>query len=157
VAAAGFTHSQLAIKLIVEGCLAHVAGSVQGKMPIAPVQLTELERADIGLRQGGRTVFYPLPPTGVFFDMDGSTANVWFNQADADRALDPFEAAMKRAYPRVKQLKDEVHPNDKNLRVRTYEVDFGNSRLAQVIAQYPARGAPPVKFQVAVVAHQRKQ
>ncbi|MGE0741669.1 MAG: hypothetical protein AB7O98_10025 [Hyphomonadaceae bacterium] len=154
---AGFSHSQIATMLIVEGALAHAAGSVRGKMPIEPVELSELERADIGLKQSGRTLFYPIPPTGVFVDFDGPTANVWFMQADADRALDDMEVAMKRAFPSVKQLKDEAHPNDKNLRVRSYEVDFGNSRLALVVSQYPARGAAPVKFQTHVTAQARRQ
>ena len=41
------THGELATKLIVEGCLAHIAGKVQGKMPIEPVILTELDRTDL--------------------------------------------------------------------------------------------------------------
>lgn len=153
----GFTHSQIATMLIVEGCLGAAAGAARGKMPIAGIELTELERADIGLKQGGRTVFYPIPPTGVFFDMDGATGNVWFMQADADRALEDMEAALKRAHPRAKQLKDEAHPTDRNLRMRTYEVDFGAGRLAMVVSEYPARGAPPVKFQTRVIAQVRKQ
>ncbi len=60
------THSQLAATLFVDGCLANVAGAVRGAAPIEPVVLTELERNDIGLKQGGHTLFYPLPPSGVF-------------------------------------------------------------------------------------------
>lgn len=154
MAAGGYTHSQLAAKLVVEGCLAHVAGNVRGAMPIAPIPLTELERADIGLKQGGQTMFYPAPPTGVFFDMSGAKAMVWFTEADSDRALAELETAMKRAYPKLKQLKDEAHPTDQRLRVRAYEVDFGNGRIALVNSEYPHRGA--ALFRTTVLAQARR-
>ena len=157
MAPAGLTHSQLATKLLVEGCLANIAGNVQGKMPMAPVALTEVERADAGLRQGGNTLFYPLPPTGVFFDMHGPTATVWFMQADCDRALEVFEQAAKQAFPSIKQLKDSASPTDPQARVRSYEVELGNSRLAVVDVDYPARGAPARRFLARVVAQVRKR
>jgi hypothetical protein len=154
---AGPTHSQLAIKLIVEGCLANVAGRVQGKMPMDPVPLTPLQRADIGLPQGGNTVFYPAPPTGVFLDLAGTVATVWYNQADADRAADALDSAVKRAFPKAKQTKDAEHPNDPELRWRVYEIDFGNSRLALMEVEYPARGKPPKKFLARILPQMRKQ
>lgn len=155
MAGPAMSYSQLATKLIVQGCMAHIAGAVQGKMPVAPVPLTELERVDIGLKQGGQTLFYPLPPTGVFFDLHGPIATVWYMEADSDRALGALEAEMKRAYPKTQQLKDEPHPTDSRMRVRSYQVDFGNSRLALVEAEYPAKGA--VRFTTRVVAQARRQ
>lgn len=154
--AAGLTHSQLATKLLVEGCLANIAGNVQGRMPVAPVALTHIERADIGLPEGGNTLFYPLATTGVFFDLEGPKATVWFTDADYDRALDLFEAAMKRAFPRTKQLKDVANPKEANVRFRAYEVDFGNSRLAVVEVDYAKRGAATKRFAVRVTAQARK-
>lgn len=153
MAPAGLTHARLATKLIVEGCLAAVAGNPQGQMPIAATLLTDLERSDIGLKQTGNTVFYPLPPTGVFFDMDGAVATVWFMQADSDKALGLLEAELKRAYPRAKQLKDGAHPVDQAMRMKSYEVDFGNSRVALVEIDYPARGS--LRFTTRVVAQKR--
>lgn len=154
MAGPGISHSQLAAKLIVDGCLAGIAGTVQGKMPVAGVQLTELERADIGLTQRGHTFFYPLSPTGVFCNLAGTTCTVWFMgaNADADHGLQALEAAMKRAYPKAKQAKDDVDPTDAALRTRRYEIDFGNSRLAVMDVWYPARNVAPKKFQAHISA-----
>jgi hypothetical protein len=155
MAASAMSHSQLATKLIVEGCLAHVAGDVQGKMPVVPIPLTMLERADIGLKQGGQTLFYPLPPTGVFLDLSGAAATVWFTSDASDQALGALETAMKRAYPSAKQLKDEPHPTDARLRARSYQVDLGNSRMALVQVEYPNKGG--VQFLTRVVGQVRRQ
>lgn len=156
MSAAGLTHSQLATKLVVEGSLANIAGNVQGKMPIEPIVLTELERSDIKLQQGGTTLFFPLPPTGVFFDMHGAQATVWFTDADYQRGLQTLEAAMKAAFPKTKQLKDEASPTEKDVRVRSFEVDFGNKRLALVSAEYGGARAESKRFIVRVVAQVRK-
>lgn len=155
MASSAMSHSQLATKLIVEGCLAHVAGDVQGKMPVIPIPLTMLERADIGLKQGGQTLFYPLPPTGVFLDLNGATATVWFTSDASDQALGALETAMKRVYPSAKQLKDEPHPTDARLRTRTYQVELGNSRMALVQIEYPNKGG--VQFLTRVVGQVRRQ
>lgn len=157
MAAAGLTHGQLATKLVVEGCLAHIAGNVQGRMPIEPIALTELERADIGLAQGGQTLFYPLPPTGVFIDLHGPKAAVWFNEADADNGLRLLETELKRAHSRTKQLRDDVDPKDAGSRIRTFEVDLGNSRMAHVEVIYPGRGGGKKSFITRVAAQARKK
>lgn len=154
-APAAMSHSQLATKLVVEGCLAHVAGDVQGKMPVIPIPLTMLERADIGLKQGGQTLFYPLSQTGVFLDLDGATATVWFTSDESDQALGALETAIKRAYPGAKQLKDEPHPTDARLRARSYQVELGNSRMALVQIEYPNKGG--VQFRARVVGQVRRQ
>lgn len=151
------TLSDLTAKLAVEGCIAHIAGQVQGKMPIAPVPLTELERADIKLKQGGNTLFYPLPPSGVFFDMDGAIASVWFTGPESGRGLAAFEAVLKRAHPRARQLKDSAHPRAATSRVRSWEVDLGGGRVALVEADYPAPNKQPEMFLVRVTALARKQ
>lgn len=155
-APAAMTHSQLATKLIVEGCLAYVAGNVQGKMPFTAVQLTELERADIGLKQGGQTFFYTVLPTGVFVDMNGAEATVWFQEADADRALPALDAALKRTYQRVRQLEDSAHPQFQDARLRTYEIDFGNSRVASLSVEYPRQGVRARRFFAQILAMARK-
>lgn len=158
MAAPGVTHSQLAAKLIVEGSLAGIAGTVQGQMPVAGIQLTELERAQAGMAQGGHTIFYPVPPTGVFFNLGGVTSTVWFMgpNADADRGLEALESLLKRTFPKAKQTKDDVDPTDAALRIRKYEIDFGNSRLAAMDVWYPARNVAPKKFQAHITALIRK-
>lgn len=153
MAAAGLTHSQLATKLV-EGCLAHIAGNAQAKVPIAPVPITDIERADVGLKQGGQTLLYPLGDTGVFVDLDGAVATVWYMKGDYESGLQTLEASLK-ANHRVKQLKDEGQGVPKH-RVRSYEVDLGGKRLAHVIAEYAERGAQKERFLVRVVAQVRK-
>ncbi len=156
MSAGGLSHGELATQLLVQGCLAHVAGAVQGKAPVAPVVLTELERADIGLAQGGHTLFYPAPPTGVFVDMNGSMATVWFMEADSSRAMELVDAALKRTSYKIKQTKDASHPNEPKMRFRTYEADLGSNRLALIEAEYPERGAPPKKFVGRIIAQTRR-
>jgi len=156
MAAAGLTHSQLATKLVVEGSLANIAGNVQGKLPIEPVILTDLERADIKLAQGGTTLFYPLPPTGVFFDMHGPRASIWFLDADYNKALESLDAAMKKAFPKTRQLKDGSSPTERDVRLRSYEVDFGNGRLALVELEYVSGGAAAKRFIARITAQARK-
>jgi hypothetical protein len=155
MAEAGYTHSQLAV-MLVDGALAHIAGNVQGKMPIAPLQATELERAQAGLPQRGQTMVYPLgDQTGVYIDLSGAVATVWFSDADYDRALGALDASLKQKY-RAKQLSDAAMPAPKQ-RQRSYEVDFGNSRLAHVVVDYAERGATPARFRVQIGAQVRRQ
>lgn len=155
MAAAGLTHSQLAAKLIVEGCLAHIAGNVQGRMPVEPIPLTELERADLGLAQGGHGFFYPLPPTGVFFDMHGAKATVLVPSGEAKGTVEAVEAAIKKAFPRVKQLSDVASEREPNVHTRSLEVDFENGRLAVVEIDYAKRG--PARFTARVIAQARRR
>ena len=152
---AGFTHSQIAAKVVVEGCLAHIAGNVQGVMPIKPIPLTDGDRFDRGLKVGGQAFMYPIGAGGVGVDLNGATATVWYGDGDFDRGLDALESVMKKAY-RVKQLKDEALPAPK-VRRRSYEVDCGNSRLALVTVDYAERTADDKRFIVRVIGQVRKQ
>ena len=153
---AGLTHSQVAVMLI-DGALAHIAGNVQGKMPMAPVLTTELERATAGLPQGGQTLFYPLSrETGVYMDLSGSVATIWYMNGDYDRALPAIDAVLKSNSRGAKQLKDEAAASPKE-RTRSYEVDLGGGRLAHVIVEYAERGAPRERFLVRVGAQMRKR
>ncbi len=52
---------------------------------------------------------------------------------------------MKRAYPNTcaaKQIKEETDPADKDRRKRSYQIDFGNSRLGLVEIHYLHAGHP---------------
>ncbi|MBS0385760.1 MAG: hypothetical protein JSS00_10485 [Proteobacteria bacterium] len=150
------SHSELAAKLVVDGCLAIAAGTVQGRLPIEGMAVTELERAELGLPQGGKTVFYPLRESGVFLDLSGAGASVFFADHDFDRALPALDSALKRAYPSAKQSKDSPHPRKKNHRFRTYEVDFGNGKLALIEVDAPEAAARRRKFVARVVPMMRK-
>lgn len=152
---ASMTHSQLAATLV-EGCLGHIAGNVRGKMPIEAVAVTGLERADVGLAQGGQTLFYPLTPdTGVYVDLAGSVATVWFLGGDFERGLTALDDLLKRSGAKVKQLSDEAGAAPKR-RVRSYQVELGGGRLAHVVAEYDERGATQQRFLVRVGAQVRK-
>jgi hypothetical protein len=153
MAAAGLTNSQVAAKLV-EGCLAHIAGNVQGKMPISPAPVTELERASVGLKQTGQTMFYPLGDSGVFIDLDGAIVTIWYVGGDYDRGLQALEGVLKAGH-KVKQLKDDAAGVPKQ-RIRSYEVELGGKRLAHVVADYAERGAQQERFRVRIVAQVRK-
>lgn len=149
---AGLTHSQVAVMLI-DGALAHIAGNVQGKMPMKPEPVADIDRASVGLRPGGQTLLYRVAKDGVFVDLTGSMATIWFVDADFDRALAATDALVKKY--RSKQVKDEALEVPKHRR-RVYEVDFGNGRLATVNVEYAERGADPQRFRVIVAAFARK-
>lgn len=149
---AGLTHSQVAV-MLTDGALAHIAGNVQGKMPMKPESVADIDRASVGLRPGGQTLLYRVAKDGVFVDLTGSLATIWFVDADFDRALAATDALVKKY--RSKQVKDEALEVPKHRR-RVYEVDFGNGRLATVNVEYAERGADPQRFRVIVAAFARK-
>jgi hypothetical protein len=149
---AQLTPSKLAAQLV-EGTLAHIAGRGQAHVSILPVQVTELERASVGLPTAGQTMMYPLGAVGVFVDLSGSVATVWFVGGDFDSGLDAFETMIKTQ--RAKRLKDESSPEPKQ-RVRSYEFDLGGGRLAHVIVEYAERGAARERFLVRVGAQVRR-
>jgi hypothetical protein len=153
--ASELSHSELAAK-IVEGCIMMVAGDIKGSLPMEGIPLSELERADLGLAQGGRTAFYPLKESGVFLDLNRSTCSVFFADYDFDRALPAVEAALKRAYPGAKQIKDGPHPSLKDYRFRAYEIDLGGGKLALVELDAPGANASKRKFVARVDAQARK-
>lgn len=153
MAAGSLTNSAVAMQLV-EGCLAHIAGRVQGKMPIVPVPVTELERASVSLEPGGQAMMYPVGTgSGVFIDLSGNVATVWYVGGDFDRGLDAFETMIKGH--RSKRLKDEAMAEAKQ-RVRAYEVELGSGRVAHVAVEYAERGAARERFLVRVSAQVRK-
>ncbi len=149
---AQLTPSKLAVQLV-EGSLAHIAGRTHALPSIVPVEVTELERSSVGLSGGGQTMMYPLGPVGVFIDLSGSVATIWFVGGDFDRGLDEFESMLKSQ--RAKRLKDEASPETRQ-RVRSYEVDLGGGRLAHVVVEYAERGAARERFVVRVGAQVRR-
>lgn len=149
---AQLTPSKLAVQLV-EGSLAHIAGRTQAQPQILPVAVTDIERASVGLSSGGQTMMYPLGKTGVFMDLSGSVATIWFVGGDFDRGLDEFEGMLKSQ--RAKRLKDEAAP-ERGQRVRSYEVDLGGGRLAHVAVEYAERGAARERFLVRVGAQVRR-
>lgn len=155
MAASSFSHSEVAAKLV-GGALAHIAGKVQERLSIAPVEVTNLERASVGLKPGGQTLFYPLTrETGVYIDMQGALATVWYTGGDFERGLTALEATLKNSGYPMKQLKDEAAAAPKE-RTKSYQVELGGGRVAHVVAEYAERGAHNQRFLVRVGAQVRK-
>ena len=151
------THAQVVTKVVTEGAIATIAGTVKGQLGIKPVVLTDAQRAEVGMPQSGKTLFYPVKGDmdGVFCEVDGSTTMLWFNGADCDKAIGMLDQALKRMYPTAKQVKDEPNKVDANFRARSYDVSLGDGRMAIVETHYPANKNAH-KFMVSVIAMHRK-
>lgn len=101
-------------------------------------------------------MFYPLSTeTGVYFDLAGSVATVWYVNGDYDRGLAALDDTLKASGFKVRQLKDDAAGAPKQ-RVRSYEVELGGGRVAHVVANYAERGGQPERFLVRVGAQIRK-
>jgi len=149
--------SEIAAKLIVEAAVGAIAGNVRGQLGIAPVVLSERQCAELGLPPGSNTMFYPADESGVFFDVDEARMTIWYSGPDASRGLAAVETALKRAYPQVKQARDELDTREPSLRVRSYDVRFDNGRLATIEIGYPPAGAREQKFVTQVIGMERKK
>ena len=150
------TRAALLSALVIDGALATVGGTVRGKAPVEPVVLSPEEHQRIGVPADRLVLFYPAEDDGVFFDVGGSTATIYFRGGDCGSALQVFEQALKRAYPSAKQLDDAVNALSPEMRSRAYEVDLGQNKLAVVDVAYPAPGKSGRQFAVRVFAHQRR-
>jgi hypothetical protein len=158
VSQAPISYSQLAAALAVDGAVATIVGSVQGKAPVESVPLTPDERAKLGLEAAGMTLFFPAggaKDDGVFFDMSGDHATVWYNGGDCDQGLGAFERALQKAHPNTKYLGEKQNPNDASMRSRDYEVDLGGGKLAVIDVAFPASPAGKRQFAVRVFAKKR--
>jgi len=146
-------HSELATQLVIEGALGVFGGKeLKGQLPVTPHVLSDREAQDVGLPPGGTVLYYPIDSKGVFFDMVGSRAIVWYSGADADRALSLFDSELKRAYPSAKQLVDTAHPDASEMRIRAYDVKLADGMMATVEVSYSKQGVSPPKFSAQVVA-----
>jgi hypothetical protein len=148
----GITHRELAARLVVEAALGGMDGTVSGQLPIQPVPLSDHVGRMLGMPLGTTALHYPIGDSGVFFDIAASRIAVWYSGADADRAPAQLEAALKRAYPQTKQIKDEPHPEESSQRVRLYDVRLGQGRMANVEVNYSKPGERTPKFGVTVIA-----
>lgn len=150
------TLSEMAAKVIVEGCLDNIAGTANGQFPPGGRFLSDEERAAQRLSPGGRTMFYAVGDSGVFLNIQGGASTVWFN-GDSGAVLAEVEKALKQRYPKSVQRKDEPVPNDEFSRRRSYDVPLGGDRAAVVDIGYPAPGAIGGGFVGRVLAYARKK
>jgi len=152
---AGLTHADLTAKLVLEGCLRIAEGKELGKMPVEALPLTGAEMAAAGVDPGGLALFYALGETGVFFNIRGAHARVWFNNEDCDGALETFERALQAAYPQARFAQQVDHPVP-GMRVRLYRVDLDKKHLVDLEVTYPMSQDAMRQFIVRVHAQERR-
>lgn len=155
---AAMTHSELAVRIVVEGALAAATDTLSGQLPIKPVILSDEQARDLGLPPGGLVLYYALGErTGVFFDSAGARMMVWFSGGDAERAPQLLDQALRGAYRDLKQVIDADHPKESSMRVRAYDVKFGNGRMATIEVSYTRPGVNPPRFSAQIVNMAIKQ
>ena len=148
------THAEFAAKLVVEGCVPIVEGKTPGKMPIEALPLDEATKAKVGANPGSLAVFYPLGETGVFMQMHGSNARVWYTDVNTDGALETLERALLAAYPQATFNAESAHPTA-GMSVRLYRIEFAGKHFADIEATYPITTGVRQQFVVRVHANQR--
>jgi hypothetical protein len=151
----GQSHAQLAAALAVDGALATIAGGVEGTAPVKGMRLRPEERAKLAVDPGGTTMFYPIGIGGVYLDLAGDKATVWFNDGDCEFGLPVFEEGLSLKYPNARQVEDVVNAKDGSMRSRSYEVELGSGRRAFIDVGYPADATGTRQFAVRVFAQQR--
>lgn len=149
-------HSELAAKLTVDGAIAAIAGTVKGELGLRPRVIGTKEKADLGIADDGNTLFYEVGDGGVFFHTDGAFTTIWYSGGDNTKGIDALDAAVKRAHPDAKRVKDEAHATEPGLRLRTYDIRLPNNQLAIVDAIYPSGPTRNPRFLVRITAMARQ-
>jgi hypothetical protein len=153
--AAALTHQDMAIKLVVEGALRIVRGQKPAQMPIEALPLTDEEKEKAGANPKALVVFYPVGDTGVFLQMLGHQARVWFTGADCDGVVAKLEQAINTAYPGSTFNEEKPHMFAPKTNVRLYNVPVDDKRFATVEATYPIDREAKQQFAVRVYALER--
>jgi hypothetical protein len=149
---AALTHSELAARLIVEGAVGVIAGTVKGKLPIDPVILTEREASALGVPPGaGAPMLYPIGDSGVFFDVLWSRMAVWYAGADAERAPAVVEAMLKKAYPNAKIGADRDDPDMPGMHLRVFDVPLPDNKLATIEMRFANPGSMQPRFSAQII------
>ena len=149
-------HSEVAAKLAVDGAVAAIGGSVKGALGLTPRVIGSKEKADLGIADEGQTLFYEVGDGGVFFHTDGAFTTIWFAGGDSGKGIDALDAAVKRAHPDAKRVKDEKHESEPGLRMRTYDIRLPHNHLAVVDAIYPSGPTRSPRFLIRVTAMARQ-
>ena len=149
-------HSEVAARLAIEGAVAAIGGTVRGTLGLRPKTLGPNEKADLGMSDVGDTLFYPVAESGVFFHTDGSFTTIWFSNGDYDKGASTLDSLIKRNHPDAKQVKDEPHETEQNLRLRTYDIKLPHNHLAIVDAIYPSGRVQNPRFMIRVTAMARQ-
>jgi len=151
---AELTHAELTAKLVAEGCLNIVQGRMPAQMPVQALPLPEVEKKQAGANPDALVVFYPVGETGVFFQMDGHQARVWYKGVNTEGAVATLERAILAAHPNAKFIQHSPHPTQ-GTGVRLYRLDVDPKHFAVIEATFPIDRTLPQKFSVRVYAEER--
>ena len=155
MAGPNLSHAQFVAKLVTEGCLRIAQGKLPEKMPVEAVIMTPEQKQKAGAHPQALAVFYPLGETGVFMQMRGSQARVWYNGEDCDDAVATLEQAIRRAFPAATFLDQQTHPDGAHIHVRLYRVPITDARFIDVEATYPIERRERQQFVVRLHAKER--
>ena len=148
------TAGQLAAQLVVDGCIPlSDEAPLRGELPVQGAPLDKEARAKLhieGASPDGNTLFFALGGNGVFWDLSYGLATVWFKGGDPTGALSDLEKALKQAYPKFKFIEEQLHPDEKDLRVRFYIVDLTPPKLVSLEVAYTVAGARSPQFTVRI-------
>lgn len=148
------THADLAAKLVAEGALAISQGRQPAKMPVEAVVLSAEERKRIAANPGEFAVFYPVGESGVFLELGGSIARVWYEGVDAVGAIDTLDRALSKV--KVSRLSDSAHEKLKGMKRREYRVELDAKRFVKLSVTYPANKKVKQAFVVQLFAQEQR-
>ncbi|MBL8546087.1 MAG: hypothetical protein JNL81_06465 [Hyphomonadaceae bacterium] len=148
--------SEVAAKLAVDGAVAAIGGTVKGALGLTPRIISKQEKSDLGIAEDGEALFYQVGDGGVFFHSNGVLTTIWCAEGDNDKSIDVLDAAVQRAHPDAKRVKDEPHPTEPGLRLRTYDINLQKNNLAVVDAVYSSGASHNSQFMIRVTAMARQ-
>ncbi len=128
--------TQLLSRIVTDFCIPSIRGSGIGQEVGKPIELTEQQRNEAGLRGPGLTYAYTAQGAAVFLDLNDTRAQVWFIHPEAQTARDVVASAMGAAVPGLKQTGD-LATSDAKRRERVFVGELGDSKAVQVDISYP--------------------
>jgi len=156
VTGVALTHADLAVRLVVDGALRIAHGKTPAQMPVQAVPLNDEEKAKADANPDALVVFYPVGETGVFMQMHGNHARVWYTGADCDGVVAMLEKAINKAYPAATFKDEQPHLSAHGTNVRLYHVPVDPKHFVSVEATYPIDRRVRQQFAVRVHALEKE-
>jgi hypothetical protein len=152
---AELTHAELAAKLVAEGFLNIVQGRLPAQIPVPALPLENAEEKRLaGASPTALVVHYPVGESGVFLQMDGHQARVWYHSVDTDGAVATLEKAIIAAHPNAKFVQHAPH-SVTGMGVRVYRLEVDAKRFATIEATFPIDRTLQQRFSVRVFTQER--